>query len=563
MLSLSSLFVFTLTAVSCNWNTAPPGPVVATHGMVVSSNPLASEAGVAILKKGGNAIDAAITVSFVLAVVHPIAGNIGGGGFLLYHDAGTGKEFSLDYRETAPSASREEMYLDPLGDVVPDLSRIGYLAAGVPGTVAGLYHAWNEFGNLPWRELLYPAIALAKDGFIVDEPLSQSLQDFSSLLNRFEETRRIFLRNGCALPPGKLFRQSDLARSLEVIAREGAKGFYQGEIAEMIDEDMRAHGGIMTREDLANYSPRKRTPVRGRYEGHEIISMGLPSSGGIILIEMLNMLEILDRNWVRLEPFQRIHLVVECMRRAFADRATFLGDADFSDIPIERLLSREHAQERLNNLDDTASTESRQVGSAPMPVESLHTTHLSVIDPGGNAVAITTTINGNFGSGVVVKGTGFLLNNEMDDFTVHPGVPNMFGLFQGQANVIAPGKRPLSAMTPTFVKKDGRILLILGSPGGPTIINTVLQIILNVVDRGMDLYEAVDEPRIHHQWMPDVIVAETGSLSSYLSEQLEALGHDVVYRDRIGEASCIRVDPVTGYREGVADPRRWGMAQGF
>ncbi len=554
------ILFFTSGLLSCRPEVAAPGPAVASRGMVVSSHSLASQAGVAVMREGGNAIDAAVAVSFALAVVHPIAGNVGGGGFLLYHDAETGREIAVDYREMAPGGAGRDMYLDAAGEVVPELSTVGYLASGVPGSVAGLHLAWSRFGTLPWRRLLEPAIDLARNGFVVEEHFSRSLESAAPLLERFDETRRIFLPGGSPLAPGRTFTQPDLARTLEAVARDGAEAFYRGGIAELIEREMEAHGGIMTREDLANYVARIRPPVRGRYRGYEVVSMGPPSSGGVILIEMLNMLELAGR---RPDTAARLHLLAECMRRAFADRAATMGDADFAEVPVDRLLSREHARERLADLDETAATESRQVAAGELAEESSQTTHLSVVDPAGSAVAITTTINGNFGSGVTVKGAGFLLNNEMDDFTSRPGIPNMFGLLQGQANAIAPGKRPLSAMTPTLVKQDGKVLLVLGSPGGPTIINTVLQIILNVLDEGMDLYEAVDEPRIHHQWMPDRIVAETGALSREVEAELESLGHEVVYRGRIGDAHCIRVDPVSGLREGVADPRLWGEARGF
>lgn len=555
------LLLFAVSGLlSCRPEVAAPGATVASRGMVVSSNPLASQAGVDVMREGGNAIDAAVTVSFALAVAHPIAGNVGGGGFLLYHDAETGREISVDYREMAPGGAGRDMYLDAAGEVVPELSTVGYLASGVPGSVAGLHLAWSRFGTLPWSRLLEPAIDLARNGFVVEEHFARSLESAAPLLERFDETRRIFLPGGSPPAPGRTFTQPDLARTLEAIARDGAEAFYLGEVAELIERDMEAHGGLMTREDLANYVARIRPPVRGRYRDYEVVSMGPPSSGGVILIEMLNMLELAGR---RKETASRLHLLAECMRRAFADRAATMGDADFADVPVDRLLSKEHARERLADLDETAATGSPQVAAGPLAEESPQTTHLSVVDPEGNAVAITTTINGNFGSGVTVKGAGFLLNNEMDDFTSRPGVPNMFGLLQGQANAIAPGKRPLSAMTPTLVKQDGKVLLVLGSPGGPTIINTVLQIILNVLDEGMDLYEAVDEPRIHHQWMPDRFVAETGALSREVEARLESLGHDVVYRGRIGDAHCIRVDPETGLREGVADPRLWGEARGF
>ncbi|HSR50361.1 MAG TPA: gamma-glutamyltransferase [Acidobacteriota bacterium] len=532
-------------------------PVRARKGMVVSTNPYASDVGREILQKGGNAVDAAVAVGFALAVVHPAAGNIGGGGFMVLHDAQQGREYTVDYREMAPAAAHRDMYLDEEGKAVPERSRMGYLASGVPGSVAGMHLAWQRFGKLEWKELVEPAIRLADEGFEVSDVLADSLRRAARLLGQFPESKRIFLKGGQFWSEGETFRQPELAETLRRIAEQGPDGFYRGETARLIAEDMKAHGGNITEEDLENYQPKMREPVRGTYRGYEVVSMGPPSSGGVILVEMLNMIEPYPIAHLGFGSSRGVHLKAEVMRRAFADRAEFLGDPDFNDLPTDALVSKDYARRWEPSIETEWASPSSYVSHGDAPgYESDDTTHYSVVDADGNGVAVTTTINGGYGSGVTVKGAGFLLNNEMDDFTSKPGVPNLYGLIQGEANSVGAGKRPLSAMTPTIVKKDGQLFMVLGSPGGPTIINTVFQIILNVVDHGMNIQEAVNAPRVHHQWLPDQIRAESDALVMDVVHALQNKGHRITFTGGIGDAHCILVDPDNGMRYGAPDPRR-------
>lgn len=539
-------------------------PARARQAMVVSASPLASDVGLQVLREGGNAVDAAVAVGFALAVVYPYAGNIGGGGFMVIHDAATGREMTIDFREKAPAASHRQMYLDENGEVVPELSTVGYLASGVPGTVAGYQLAWQKSGKLSWARLLAPAIELAERGFEVSYGLSQSLRNASDLLSKCAETKRIFLRSGKLFEEGDLLRQPELARSLRLIAEEGSQAFYEGEIARLIVADMRANGGLITEDDLAGYSAVVRTPIRGSYRGYEIVSMGPPSSGGVILVEMLNMLERFPVCQLGFNSSEMIHLKVEVMRRAFADRAQFLGDPDFNDLPVELLTSKEYAKAWADSIPRTWATPSDVIeAGSPGVKESEDTTHFSVVDAGGNGVATTTTINGAYGSGFTIKGAGFLMNNEMDDFSSKPGHPNSYGLVQGEANSVAAGKRPLSAMAPTVVKKNGKLFMVLGSPGGPTIINTVLQVILNVIDFGLNIQQAVDAPRVHHQWKPDRILAERDALVREVEESLRARGHKIEIRDSIGDAHSILIQQDDGIRLGAPDPRSDSKASGY
>ena len=541
-----------------------PQPFRARHGLVVSADPYASDVGLKILREGGNAVDAAVAVGFALAVVHPSAGNLGGGGFMLIHHARSQREVSLDYRETAPASAHRKMYQDEQGRLIEDLSTVGYLASGVPGSVAGLYLASEEFGSLPWSELLKPAIQLARKGFSVSKALSRSLKDHSELLSRFSESRRIFLRSGKFYQKGDLFRQPELADALDMIAQQGRKAFYQGEMAGLIAKDMKENGGNITCRDLQDYRARIREPVRGTYRDYEIVSMGPPSSGGILLIEMLNILELYPLSQWGRDSERRVHLMVEVMRRAFADRAAFLGDADSADVPVQALISKSRARRWAQSIDQSrASLSSSLLPADPGIFESDQTTHYCVVDSQGNAVAATTTLNGSYGSGVTIKGTGFLMNNEMDDFSLKPGAPNMYGLLQGEANAISPGKRPLSAMTPTLVKRGKKVQMVLGSPGGPTIINIVLQIILNVIDRGFNIQEAVNAPRFHHQWLPDEIRVEAGALEPRISQALEQKGHKIVPVDRMGDAHSILIDRESQMLLGAVDPRGNGKAAGY
>lgn len=532
--------------------------------MVASTNPIASEVGIEILKRGGNAVDAAVAVGFALAVVEPEAGNIGGGGFLVYHEAASGRNFTIDCRETAPTRAHRDMYLDEDGEVVPDLSTIGHLSAGVPGTVAGLLLALEKHGRLARDTVLQPAIRLAEEGFPVSHELVESLKENASLLSRFPESRRIFLRNGNHFQEGEILVQRDLGATLRLIAEDGAPAFYQGRVAELLVEEIRRGEGFITREDLKSYRAVEREPLLGTYRGHTVVSMGPPSSGGIVLIEMLNMVEPEDLAYLGLNSSAYLHLLSEVMKRAYADRAHYLGDADFSPVPFRGLISKAYAEKRRAGINPNRATLASELGPGdPLPYEAGETTHFSVVDREGNAVSTSYTLNGAYGSGVTVPGAGFLLNNEMDDFSSKPGTPNQYQLIQGEANSIEAGKRPLSAMTPTIVLKDGRVLLVTGSPGGPRIINTVFQIILNVIDHGLNVQEAVDAPRFHHQWLPDVLLFERHGLVRDVGEALRAKGHTLAERTSMGDAHTIYVDPGTGMRLGAGDPRQEGSAVGY
>ena len=539
-------------------------PVRGRNGMVVSTDPLASDAGLEVLKEGGNAIDAAVAVSFALAVVHPQAGNLGGGGFMVIHFAEQGTEVTVDYREMAPALAHRDMYVEAGEDLKYEPSRVGHLASGVPGTVAGLHFAWEKYGQLSWKRLVEPAIRLAGKGFEVDFSLSESLKGSRELLSRFAESRRIFLRDGDFYEEGDLFVQPELAKTLELIADEGPEVFYEGSIAALIAAEFQSAGGLITREDLKRYQPQLREPLRGTYRGYEIVSMGPPSSGGIVLVQMLNMLERLRPHELELGSISAVHWKTEVMKRAFSDRAQFLGDSDFADIPTAWLISKEYGRQRFQGIHPGWPMASRRVYSGKPPgKEANETTHFSVMDRFGNGVATTTTINGSFGSGVTVKGAGFLMNNEMDDFATKPGNPNMFGLIESETNAVGPGKRPLSSMTPTLVKKDGKLYLILGSPGGPTIINTVLNVLSNVIDLNFDIQEAVDAPRYHHQWIPDVIRVEKGGFSVQVQAALRRKGYQIELRDQIGDAHCIMIEPETGIYLGAPDPRSESKASGY
>lgn len=548
-----------LAVLVCALPASSFNPVAARHGMVVSSEPLASTAGLEILRAGGNAVDAAVAVGFALAVTHPEAGNIGGGGFMLIRRA-DGDSIVVDYREEAPGAASRNMFQDAHGEVIPESSTVGALAAGVPGTVAGLALAHQKYGKLAWARVLRPAIRLAETGFPVSYELSESLRADGELLSKFAESRRIFLHNGKFYQPGEVFRQPELARTLRRIAVGGPAVFYRGSIARAIAASMVKHHGLVTLEDLRQYQAKIRQPLRGDFRGFEILTVPPPSSGGVGLIEMLNVVEPLDLG----EPnsFQSIHRMVETMRRAYADRAAYLGDADFVSVPVAGLTNKKYAAKLRDEILQARAEVAVQAGK-PAEFESSQTTHFSVVDAAGNAVANTYTLNGGYGNGLTVEGAGFLLNNEMDDFAAKPGEPNMFGLVQGEANAVGPRKRPLSSMTPTIVTKDGKARLVLGSPGGGTIINTVLQVLLNVLVYRMDVRQAVTAPRFHHQWMPDVLVMERVGFSADTVEKLEEAGYKIHFRDRMGACEAIEIDPETGWRFGAADPRASGKAVGY
>ena len=535
-----------------------------------------------MLKAGGNAVDAAVATGFALAVVHPQAGNIGGGGFMLVRFADGTNRF-LDYRETAPAAAMANMYLDGQGNVVPHASEVGYKAIGVPGSVAGMAYALKKWGKLSLAQVMAPAILLAKNGFPLAYEDATDLTDDGDL-QKFPESRHIFLRDGKPFEPGEILKQPDLAHTLERIAAN-PDDFYRGQLAREIAAGIQKGGGLITEKDLAAYQAKERTPIRGSYRGYEIISAPPPSSGGIVLIETLNILEGYDLAKYGNRSAQAIHLTAEAFRRAFFDRAEFLGDPDFSQIPTSQLIDKKYGAAWRESISPTQATASKdlrrpeifnqleryaELQRAFALREPDHTTHYSVVDAAGNAVAVTTTLNDSFGSRVTLEGLGFLLNDEMDDFSAKPGVPNLYGLVQGPANVIGPGKRPLSAMTPTIVLKDGKLLLVLGSPGGPRIISTVANILMGVVDHGLTIQESVNAPRFHHQWLPDFIRVETG-FSPDTIQLLQKMGHRIEvgiedsgrWSGYWSDGECIAVDQKTGARLGASDFRNNGKAVGY
>jgi gamma-glutamyltranspeptidase / glutathione hydrolase len=546
-------------------------PIRARHAMVASTSEIASRIGADVMKSGGNAVDAAVAVALTLAVTWPSAGNLGGGGFLLLRKA-DGSVEAIDYRERAPLAATRDMYLDAEGKVIPKASTEGHRAVGVPGTIAGLALAHKRHGKLKWEQVVEPARKLAAEGFDVNFHLARSLRTQTTIdrMSRFPESRRIFQRDGHFYDMGERFVQPELAATLARI-KANPRDFYEGETARLIVAEMKAGGGILTAEDLKTYEPTIRTPLRTTYRGAEIITMPPPSSGGVALVEMLNMLEAYDLVAMKWGSAQYLHTLVEVMRRAFADRAQFLGDTDFAKVPLAALTSPKYAAERRQSIDPNHASSSREIGAGnPGPYESPETTHFTIVDPDGNVVSNTYTLNDSYGSGVTAAGAGFLLNNEMDDFTSKVGVPNDYGLIQGDANAIAPKKRPLSSMTPAIVVKDGKLWFAVGSPGGPTIINTVLQTIVNVIDFHMDIQQAIDAPRVHHQWLPDHIFWEDFGLNPDTRATLEKMGH--AFRpipganrspSNIGDAEGVMVDPDTGMRMGASDPRLGGVPAGW
>jgi gamma-glutamyltranspeptidase/glutathione hydrolase len=542
----------------CGAQSSAP-PVTARHGMVASDHQLASAAGARVLQQGGNAVDAAIATALALAVVHPSAGNVGGGGFLVYCDS-QGLATTYDFRETAPAAATERMFLDARGAVRDTSNHVGPLAVGTPGTVAGLWLAHQRHGRLPWATLVQPAIDLAQGGF----PLSPGMSDWCDRLAKttnplYAATRAAFLdADGRPLLPGTTLRQPDLAATLTRIRDHGRDGFYTGETARLLAAFMRDHGGLITEADLAAYQAVEREPVRGTYRGYDIIGMGPPSSGGTAIIEMLNMLEADDLSQLKPGSAPYLHLLSEVMRRAYADRAQYLGDPAYNKvIPLERLLSKAYAAKLRATIDPARATpsDSSLFGAGWMPHESEQTTHLSVVDAGGGAVSLTYTLEETFGSGLVAPGTGFILNNEMGDFNAIPGLTNRSGTIGTAPNLVAPGKRMLSSMSPVIVTRGGAPVLVVGSPGGRTIINTVLQVMLNVIDHDLDIRAAIEAPRIHHQWLPDVTQYEARGFAPEERRRLEAMGHALRKRQVQGCAMGIFVDPATGVRSGAADSR--------
>lgn len=561
---MKRILVLCLSFLLFTSSTASGSPVRATQGMVVSASEIASQIGVEILKRGGNAVDAAVATGFALAVVYPQAGNVGGGGFMVIRFP-DGKVTSIDFREKAPMKAHRDMYLDENKEVIPGLSTLGYLASGVPGSVAGLCYALDRYGTMSLKQVTPPAIDLARQGVTVSYELSEELSQASEELSSFPASAKIFLKDGKPYQMGDLLVQKDLAETLELISEKGPDAFYKGKIADLIAEDMKKNGGLITKEDLTNYRPVEREPVYGTYRSYEIMSMGPPSSGGIALIELLNILEAYDMGASGHNSSKTIHLIVEAAKRVYADRAQHLGDSDFWSVPINGLTSKEYAAKLRGEIDPFVATPSDQMSHGnPMPYESQQTTHYSVVDKNRMAVCVTITLNSSFGSKVVIEGTGFLMNNEMDDFSMKPGVPNIYGLVGAEANAIEPGKRMLSSMSPTIVSRDGELFLVIGTPGGSTIITTVLQVIMNLIDHGMDIEEAIDATRIHHQWFPDTLYIERTGLPADVLENLEKMGHHCKRKKGYnGNAQGITFDPETGILSGASDPRGEGRAVGY
>ncbi|WP_440453663.1 gamma-glutamyltransferase [Psychrobacter sp. ASPA161_9] len=529
-------------------------PVWAKNGMVATQEALASNIGLKILKDGGNAVDAGVAVGFALAVTLPRAGNIGGGGFMMIYDAKQGKTVALDYREKAPSSASRDMYLDAEGNAVSDLSRYHGLAIGVPGTVAGLLKALEDHGTMSRGQVMAPAIALAEDGIEVTAGLSESLTALTDRLQKWPSTKKIFFKpDGSAYQPGERLKQPELARSLKLIAAQGADGFYKGETATKLVKAVNDAGGSMSLQDLANYEAIAREPVKGDYRGYEIVSMPPPSSGGIHIVQILNILEGYPLKDYGQNSAQTIHLMAEAMQLAYADRAEYLGDSDFIDVPTSGLTSQAYANKLRTLINPNQATPAATIkANNPLPYESDQTTHFSIVDKDGNAIANTYTLNFSYGTGLVAEGTGILLNNEMDDFSAKPGVPNGYGLLGGEANAVEANKRPLSSMSPTLVFKDNKPFIVTGSPGGSRIITTVTQIISNVIDHDMNIAEATHAPRIHDQWLPDEIRIEK-ALNVDTIKKLESMGHTVSPQAAMGSTQSIMLTPKGVY--GSSDPR--------
>ena len=545
-------------------------PVYTKHGIVVSASSIASEIGRDILKSGGNAIDAAVAVGFALAVTYPSAGNLGGGGFMVIHLA-DGKNITIDYREKAPLSAHRDMYLNEAGEFVPKLSQQGTTSAGVPGSVAGLIYALEKYGTMSLAEVIQPAIDLARNGWRLEKRDSIYFAGNLPLFEKYPSSKKIFTKNGKLYSSGNLFVQNDLAWTLEQIKKYGRDGFYKGAVAELLVEQVSSLGGFITLEDLEKYQPVEREPIAGTYRGYEIVSMPPPSSGGIALVELLNILENYNLDEEAWGSSQYIHHIVEAMKYVYADRTYHLGDADFYPVPVDQLTSKEYAKSIFERIEQNKNraVPSSEIKSLEVEqvYESTETTHYSVYDSYGNAVSKTTTINSSFGSGIVVEGAGFLLNNEMDDFSGKPGVMNQFGLLGTEANSIQPEKRMLSSMTPTIILKDGNPFIVIGSPGGSQIITTVLQVILNCIDFSMNIREAIEAPRIHHQWMPDSIFYEQNALSPEVNQQLTEMGYHFWDEGAdlriIGIAEGIMIDQKNKIIYGASDPRGGGLAVGY
>ncbi|HRN25106.1 MAG: gamma-glutamyltransferase [Ignavibacteriaceae bacterium] len=555
--------VFLIFHFTTNSFSESQDPVRGKNGMVVSASELASKVGVEILKKGGNAVDAAVAVGFALAVTHPSAGNIGGGGFMVIH-LNNGTNTTIDYREKAPASANEFIFQDSLGNFLPDKSQSGVTSSGVPGSVAGLIYALEKYGSLSLAEVLQPAIDLARNGFELQYRLAKSLAYELEYFNQYESSKKVFTKDGIPFNEGELLIQKDLANTLELIKQRGAAGFYSGKTAELIVNQIKQLGGFITLDDLSNYKPVERIPITTDYRGYKVITMGPPSGGGVTLLQMLNILENYSFTKEEWGSSNYIHKLVETMKYSFADRSKHIGDPDFYNVPIEWLLSKKYAKEIFNKITDVAVPSSEILpGVANSYLESEETTHYSVVDKFGNSVSTTTTINSSYGSKIVVEGAGFLLNNEMDDFSSKPGEPNQFGLIGSEANKIEPNKRMQSSMSPTIILKDDKTFMLIGSPGGSTISTIVLQVILNVLDFNMDIQKAIDMPHIHHQWLPDVINYERFGLSLDVIQSLKNKGQVLGGIRSLGRCEGIVVDSENKIIFGATDPRGYGAAVGY
>ncbi|MGM9508012.1 gamma-glutamyltransferase [Larkinella sp. GY13] len=538
--------------------------VTGRNGMVASAHPVASRVGVDILKAGGNAVDAAVAVQFALAVVYPGAGNIGGGGFMVFRDK-TGQAYTLDFREKGPEKAHKDMYLDSARNVIPRLSITGHLASGVPGSVAGMVEAHRRFGKLTWAQVLQPAIELAEKGVALTEREALGLNRTKKSFLQVNPDKRYFMKADTTdWKTGEVLVQKDLAQTLRRIQQEGRAGFYEGETARLLVAEMQRGGGIITENDLKNYQAVWRDPLVGTFRNYKIITMPPTSSGGVALLQLLRLVEPYPlRRW-GWNSDSTVQVMIEAERRVYADRAKFLGDPDFVKVPVSQLVDKDYLKTRWSDFTFAKATDSKNVKGGVLPgYESLETTHFSVVDQEGHAVSITTTLNGGYGSRVVVGGAGFLMNNEMDDFSVKPGVPNMFGLIGNQANAIAPGKRMLSSMTPTIVEQDGKLYMVVGTPGGSTIITSVYQTILNVLEHGMTMQQSVNALKFHHQWLPDNTLFENGAFSEETIQKLQARGYKLEQlTNSLGRMDCILLRP-DGTLEGASDPRADNTSVGY
>lgn len=561
----SKIFFLLFVLIFSSQNLFPDSPLAkkGERGMVVSAEPIATKVGLTILKKGGNAVDAAVATAFALAVTYPVAGNIGGGGFIVLHLA-NGTNTSIDFREKAPLSAFRDMYLDSLGNFVEALSQEGETSSGVPGSVAGLLYTLEKYGTMKLTDVIQPAINLAEIGFPLSESNARSFKGYQPIFKKYPSSWKVFTKNGEAYLEGEIFKQPDLAKTLKLIRDKGRDGFYTGEVADLIVAQMKNSGGYISHQDLINYQAAERNVIEGSYHDYKIVSMPPPSSGGIALVELLNILENFSFDKYDWNSSKHIHALVESMKYVYADRAQHLGDSDFFPVPIDKLISKSYAKEIFDMIGDKAKPSSEiSAGDFSALQESEETTHFSIYDQFGNAVSMTTTINSGYGSGVVVEGAGFLLNNEMDDFSAKPGTPNQFGLLGGEANAIVPNKRMLSSMTPTIILKNNEPFLVLGSPGGSTIITVVLQVALNCMEFEMDLQAAVNAPRIHHQWFPDEIFYEPYGLNNDVIDNLKTAGHKFGNLRRLGLVEAIMIDKKKNVIWGATDPRGSGLAEGF